>query len=201
MPTPGAISASSPPPVVHRSTHRSVTYRTGCPILPMNLRKRPLRRMRSLPSSMAISQNVGGEGASEGQPAGVLADDDEAASAGEMIAEAADIDIALGITDRAPPRLSLPLAESARFWLLCEVGEHGPHIKARAIAATFARDFDVSEVAGAVAPCMGRWEGPGEKTNASTRRIVDLLHAMVPGASIAEVPGAGTCRRSAIRHS
>jgi pimeloyl-ACP methyl ester carboxylesterase len=149
----------------------------------------------------------------------------------------------LALADPAPPLLSLTLAEPVAFWLLREAGEHGPYAEIRAVAEAFVEAFDAGDTAGAVAPYIDYWGGPGAwealpeavrgyvaatagkvrrewaialgdaeagaplaelarlrvptlllrggRTRAPTRRIVDLLRATIPGADLAEVPGAG----------
>jgi pimeloyl-ACP methyl ester carboxylesterase len=149
------------------------------------------------------------------------------------------------LADPAPPLLSLALAEPAAFWLLREAGEESPFAEIRAVAEAFSAAFDAGDAAGAAAPYVDYWAGPGawaglpdavrayivatagkarrqwavglgdaepgaplgaigqrlrsvptlllrgRRTRAPTHRVVDLLRGALPGAELAEVPGAG----------
>ncbi len=107
---PGAISTSSTPSFVRLEhaalgdiEHRLAQFggigpvEGNLPHLVDEFARAPFLQNPQAPVLDRHVEPAGGEGADEHQAPGVLADIDEAAAAGQLLGEAADIDIALGV--------------------------------------------------------------------------------------------------------
>lgn len=69
--------------------------------------------------------------------------------------------LCLALADQAPRLLSLTLVEPVLFWLLREAGEDTLHAEVQAVSEAFVKTFDAGDAAGAAAPCIDYWGGPG----------------------------------------